>query len=225
MANVLVPEAPVDEVLGATQVYLAAAICLVLGLGVGYVSRSLQSPLPAQPSARAVQPSEAPAARMPSLEQMKQMADAQAAPLLEKVKSNPHDGAVLSEVAAIYHGSHQFKEAAAYYREAVQADPKNVSLRTRLASSMYRSGDVDGAMAQLKQALAVDPKDANALFNLGMIRLQGKNDGRGAVDAWQTLLKSNPQLSPERKAEVQKLMADVLTTLGRQPANHEGVRQ
>jgi cytochrome c-type biogenesis protein CcmH/NrfG len=76
----------------------------------------------------------------------------------------------------------------------------------------------------LNQALAVDPKDANALFNLGMIRLQGKNDGRGALDAWQRLLKSNPQLSPERKAEVQKLMADVLTSMGRQPASQKGVR-
>jgi cytochrome c-type biogenesis protein CcmH/NrfG len=96
----------------------------------------------------------------------------------------------------------------------VQADPNNVDLRTRLASSLYRSGDVDGAIAQLDEGLRHDPKDANSLFNLGMIRLEGKGDGKGALAAWQKLLKSNPQLSAERKAEVQKLMADVLTTLG-----------
>jgi hypothetical protein len=49
-----------------------------------------------------------------------------------------------------------------------------------------------------------------------MIRLQGKLDGKGALAAWQRLLKSNPQLSPERKATVQKLMADVLTSMGGQ---------
>jgi cytochrome c-type biogenesis protein CcmH/NrfG len=67
---------------------------------------------------------------------------------------------------------------------------------------------VDGAISQLQQALHYDPKDANALFNLGMIKWQGKQDGKGALAAWQELLKSNPQLSADRKATVQKLMTD-----------------
>ena len=147
---------------------------------------------------------------------MKVMADKQAAPLLARLKSNPNDSDVLSQVAAIYHGTHQFKEAAGYYDKAVQADPNNVALRTKLASSLYRSGDVDGALDQLNQAVRYDPKDANSLFNLGMIRLQGKGDAKGALAAWQRLLKSNPQLGADRKAEVEKLIADVMTTLGNQ---------
>ena len=146
------------------------------------------------------------------------MADKQAAPLLERLKSDPNNSALLSQVGAIYHSTHQFKEAAAYYGKAVSVDPKNVPLRVKLAASLYRDGDVDGAIAQLNQALSYDPKDANSLFNLGMIRLQGKGDGKGAVAAWQQLLKSNPHLSADRKAEVQKLMADVLHTLGDQQA-------
>jgi cytochrome c-type biogenesis protein CcmH/NrfG len=74
---------------------------------------------------------------------------------------------------------------------------------------MYYNGDVDGAISQLQQALSYDPRDANSLFNLGMIEWQGKQDNKGALAAWQKLLKSNPQLSADRKATVQKLMADV----------------
>jgi len=144
---------------------------------------------------------------------MRQMADKQAAPLLDKLKSDPNNTALLVQVGAIYHTTHQFKEATAYYNKAVEIDPKNVAFRTKLASSLYRSGDVDGAIAQLNQALGYDPKDANALFDLGMIRLQGKQDGKGAVAAWQQLLKSNPQLSQDRKDAVEKLMANVMTTL------------
>jgi cytochrome c-type biogenesis protein CcmH/NrfG len=150
------------------------------------------------------------------MEEMKQMADKQVAPLIEKLQSDPSNSALLLKTGGIYHGAHQFKEAAVYFDKAAQADPKNVAIRTKLASSLYRSGDVDGAIAQLNQALSYDPKDANALFNLGMIKLQGKRDSKGAVAAWQKLLKSNPQLSAARKAEVQKLMAGVLTTLGDQ---------
>jgi len=150
---------------------------------------------------------------MPSLEQMKQMADKQAAPLIEKLKTDPGNSALLTQVGGIYHGTHQFKEAEAWYGRAVQADPKNPAIRIKLASSLYRDGDVDGAIAQLNAALRESPNDANALFDLGTMRLQGKLDGKGAVAAWQQLLKTNPQLSDDRKAVVQKLMADVMTTL------------
>jgi cytochrome c-type biogenesis protein CcmH/NrfG len=160
--------------------------------------------------------------RMPTLEEMKQMADKQAAPLLEKLKSDPNNSTELMQVAAIYHETHQFKEAADYYAKAVEADPKNVAARTKLATSLYRCGDVDGAIAQLNRALGYDPNDANALFDLGMIRLQGKQDGQGALAAWQQLLKTNPQMSSERRAQVQKLMADVMTTLSDQHALEGG---
>ena len=194
------------------QAYAMAVICLVVGLAIGYLFRGSQSPAaPAQPAANA-QPA-APAGHMggnrPSLEQMKQMADKKAAPLLEKLKGNPNNSDLLIQVAKIYLATHQFKEAASYYDKSVQADPKNIANRTSLASCLYYSGDVDGAIKQLEQALHYDPKDADSLFNLGMIKWQGKQDEKGALAAWQQLLKSNPQLSADRKAQVQKLMADV----------------
>jgi cytochrome c-type biogenesis protein CcmH/NrfG len=116
----------------------------------------------------------------------------------------------------IYHSTHQFEQAAGYYKQAVKADPRNIALRTKLASSLYRSGDSDAAIKQLNEALRYDPNDANCLFDLGVIKLNGKKDGKGALAAWQRLLKSNPQLSEERKATVQKLMAAVLTMLSDQ---------
>jgi len=94
----------------------------------------------------------------------------------------------------------------------------------KLAISLYRSGDVDGAIAQLNRSLSYDPKDANSLFDLGMIKLQGKQDSKGALAAWQQLLKTNPQLSADRKATVQKLMASVQTAAGDQHGV-EGARE
>lgn len=197
----------------AKQVYAMAVISLVVGLGVGYLFRGSRSPaVPAAPAVQAsVQPS-VPAGhmggQMPSLEQMKQMADTKAAPLLEKLKSDPNNSDLLFQVGNLYKGTHQFKDAAAYYDKALQVDPKNVPIRTELASCLYYNGDVDGALSQLQQSLRYNPKDANSLFNLGMIKWKGKQDSKGAVAAWEQLLKLNPQLSADRKATVQKLMAD-----------------
>jgi cytochrome c-type biogenesis protein CcmH/NrfG len=202
----------------AKQVYAMAVISLIVGLTVGYLFRGSQSAGPATSAVTASDPSSQPSphtgamgkgGKMPSLEEMKQMADKKAAPLLEKMKTDPTNKDLLIQVAKIYGSTHQFKEAAVYYDKAVQIDPKDVALRTQLASTLYYDGDVDGAIGQLQQSLHYDPKDANSLFNLGMIKWQGKQDSKGALAAWQQLLKSNPQLSADRKAAVQKLMADV----------------
>ncbi|MFZ0774661.1 MAG: tetratricopeptide repeat protein [Candidatus Sulfotelmatobacter sp.] len=196
----------------AKQVYAMAALCLLVGLAVGYLFRGSQSPAPPAAEARATGPTGVPGGmggHMPSLEEMKGMADKKAAPLLEKLKGDPNNSDLLIQVGNIYKATHQFKEAVSYYDKAVQADPKNVAIRTEMASCMYYTGDVDGAISQLQQSLHYDPKDANSLFNLGMIKWQGKQDNQGALAAWQELLKSNPQLSVDRKATVQKLMGEV----------------
>lgn len=194
------------------QVYVMAVVCLIVGLAIGYFFRGSQSPAP--PRSASLQPTGAAGApsRMsgrPSLEQMKHMADKKAEPLLAKLKDDPNNSTLLIQVAEIYKQTHQFKDAADYYGRSLKVDPKNAGAHSDLASVLYYSGDVDGALAQLQEALNYDPKNPAALFNLGMIKWQGKQDGKGALAAWQQLLKSNPQLSAERKATVQRLMADV----------------
>ncbi|MGA2966299.1 MAG: tetratricopeptide repeat protein [Terriglobales bacterium] len=213
MANEPTAQSSAGSAWQATQVYAMAAICLVVGLAVGYFFRGSQSQAP--PAANSQASNAQPSAdaggmggRMPSLEEMKRMADTKAAPLVEKLKTDPKNIDLLIQTGNLYKAAHQFKEAAGYYDKALQVDPKNVAIRTEMASCLFYNGDVDGAIGQLQQSLHYDPKDANSLFNLGIIKWQGKQDGKGAVAAWQELLKSNPQLSAERKAEVQKLIAD-----------------
>jgi cytochrome c-type biogenesis protein CcmH/NrfG len=213
MANEPTTEPVAKSAWRASQAYVMAVISLVVGLAIGYLFRGSQSPaMPVAPVAN----TQASAAsgpmgggKMPSLEDMKQMADKKAAPLLEKLKSDPSNVSAMMQIGGIYKATHQFKEAGEYYDKALKVDPKNVAARSEYASTLYYSGDVDGAIAQLNQALHDDPKDANSLFNLGMIKWQGRQDSKGALAAWQQLLKTNPQLSADRKATVQKLMADV----------------
>ena len=207
-----------------------AVIYLVAGIVIGFVLRVSQSPVSAARSASvAAVPPATPTApadanppsngNPPGRDQLKLMADSHAAPLLAKLKSDPNNSSLLMQIGSLYHAAHQFTQAAAYFAKAVQADPKNGPARTKLAISLYREGDVDGAITQLNRVLHDAPGDADALFNLGMIRLQGKQDGAGAVAAWKLLLKLNPQLSEDRKAEVERLMAGVQTSLGEQNRN------
>lgn len=193
------------------QVYALSAICLLLGLALGYLFRGSQSRSAAvtnsSETAAAAQPAGT-APSMPTLEQMKHMADMKAAPLLEKLKTDPKNASLMVQVGRIYESTHQFKDAATYFGKALDANPNDVATRIEMASCMYYEGDSDGAIAQLQRALQDQPKDANALFNLGMIKWKGKNDAAGAVATWRELLKSNPKLEPDKKAQVQKLIAE-----------------
>ncbi|HSC26617.1 MAG TPA: tetratricopeptide repeat protein [Vicinamibacterales bacterium] len=86
----------------------------------------------------------------------------------------------------------RFAEAIPYYRQALALDPKNVNVSTDLGTAMYYSGSVDEALTQLQHSLAIDPSHAQTLYNLGIIRRNGKNDARGAVEAWTELLEVAP---------------------------------
>ena len=197
------------------QTYTMAAVCLVIGLAIGYFLRgSASQPVPVAASEAAAQP--APGApspdphaamgqqKMPSLDQMKQMGDKQTAPLLEKLKADPNNADLLNQIGTMYRATHQFKTAIDYYQKSLAINPKNVGARTDLASCLYYLGDVDGAIAQLNKSLTYDPKHAGTLMNLGIMKWKGKNDVNGAVAAWERLLQSNPNF--ESRDVVQHLI-------------------
>jgi tetratricopeptide (TPR) repeat protein len=203
----------------AWQVYVMAAICLLVGVAVGYLVRgSAPVTATAAPSATSQPASEAAAPmeqqkKMPTLDDMKRMADKQAEPLLTKLKADPNNADLLNQVGNIYRMTHQFQTAATYYQKSLDVNPKNVGPRTDLASCLYYQGDVDGAIAQLEKSLTYDPKHAGTLLNLGLIRWKGKNDAAGAIASWQKLLKFYPQY--EHKDAVEKLIAEAKTHTGK----------
>lgn len=190
--------------------YVMAAICLVIGISVGYLVRGSAQPARAVSAAVPTQaaagmPPAMGQGQMPSLEQMKQMADKQAEPLKQQLKTDPQNAGLWNQVGLVYKATHQFKDAEGYFQKSLEIDPKNVTVRADLASCMYYSGDVDGALAQLEKSLTYDPKHAGTLLNIGIIKLHGKHDVDGAVAAWQKLLKLNPDF--EKKDAVEHMIA------------------
>jgi tetratricopeptide (TPR) repeat protein len=194
----------------AWQAYSMAVLCLLVGVLAGYLFRGSEKPASAsaaasQPAAVDTSAQSAPQ-KMPTLDDMKKMADQQAAPLLEKLKADPNNAEILNQVGNIYRITHQFQMAATYYQKSLEANPKNIGARTDLASCLFYQGDVDGAIAQLEKSLTYDPKHAGTLLNLGMVRWKGKNDAAGAVASWNLLLKYHPNYG--NKDAVKKFIAD-----------------
>jgi len=200
----------------STQAYVMAVLCLVVGCAVGYLLRgsmgggSASAPAPV---ATAEQQQGMPPTGMggggmggqqqsPSPEQMKAMADKQAAPLLEQLKSNPNDAGVLAQLGNLYYDAQIFPVAIDYYQKALAIDPKKASVRTDLATALFYNKDPEHSIAEFDRALKDDPKNGNALFNRGIVKWQGKMDVNGALADWELLLKQDPNYEQADKVRM-----------------------
>ena len=191
-----------------TQAYVMAVVCLLVGFAVGYLLRGSVggSSASQQPTAGAEQPQGMPPGmgeqQMPTPEQLKEMADKQAQPLLEQLKSKPNDPALLAQVGNIYYDAQIFPVAIDYYQKSLAGDPKNAAVRTDMATGMFYLRDFDHAISEFDRALKDDPKNGNALFNRGIAKWQGKNDVKGAIADWEQLLKVNPNYEQADKVKM-----------------------
>ncbi len=195
-----------------TQAYLIAMCCLLLGATAGYFLRdSRRVPAPAAQQTHSVMPQ---TGQQPTPEQMKHMADKQVEPLLVKLQANPNDADLLVQVARSYLAAHQFSTAASYYERAAAVKP-SAKVFVSLGSAYYYSEAPDKALAAFQRALTLEPGSADALFNIGILKWQSFGDPQGAVDAWQKLLKDNP--NHPRRAQVEEMIARAKSHVGRTP--------
>ena len=188
---------------------LAACVALILGAALGfYVARGSRVAPSTENPAPTARPLAGSAAGMAPLatDQFKRMGDKQAQPLLAQLKSTPDDPQLLAKVGHIYSATHNFKDAVTYFKRSVETKDDPV-VRVELGRAYYYSGDPDNALAEFQMVLKSDPNNANALFNVGMIKWQSKSDADGAIAAWQKLLNSNPR--HPRRAEIEQLIAQV----------------
>lgn len=200
------PDTKTTDQWTSMQAYTLAVICLLAGIAGGWFVRGSQSPAGGAPTESA---SAAPTqgGQMPNPAQMKQMADTQAAPLLEKLKAEPNNAQLLADIGNVYYDTQQYPVAIDYYGRSLKVEPQNSSVRTDMGTAMWYTGNADGAIEQFNLALKFEPNKSNALFNLGIVKWQGKMDVDGAVAAWQKLLAKNPNY--ESKAKVEELIAQV----------------
>ncbi|HUA15332.1 MAG TPA: tetratricopeptide repeat protein [Verrucomicrobiae bacterium] len=181
----------------STQAYVLAVFCLLLGVALGYLFRGSASPATATTAAAAQ-----PAASSDQLDANAQAALAQATgPLLDAVNKNPSDFDSLVKLGNVFYDARQFPSAIQYYERALAIHPENPDVRTDMGTAYWYVGNADKAIEAMETSLRYRPGHPQTLFNLGWVRWQGKNDPKGAVDAWQQLLKANPDYPQRQQVE------------------------
>lgn len=191
------------------QAYVLSVICLLVGVAVGYLVRGSAPSADNTVQARAVAPeaalSSTPGKQQPTAEQLRQMADTQAQPLLKQLESDPKNSALLYQIGNFYYDAQQYSEAVKYYEQSLKIDPRATDVRTDMATAYHLMGQPDRAIQEYDAVLKIDGRHANALFNEGMVKWQDKQDLNGAIVSWKRLLEVHPDY-PQRD-NVEKLIA------------------
>jgi tetratricopeptide (TPR) repeat protein len=205
----------------STQAYVLSVICLLLGVAVGYLVRGSASSnnTATEPRAAATESLSSPGggAQQPTVEQLRQMADTQAQPLLKQLESDPKNSVLLYQIGNLYYDAQQYPEAVKYYENSLKIDPKATDVRTDMATAYHLMGQPDRAIQEYDAVLKIDGKHANALFNEGMVKWQDKMDLSGAIALWKRLLEVHPDYA--QRDRVEKLIAQAEQHLTIKPGN------
>ena len=88
-----------------------------------------------------------------------------------------------------------------YYERGLTITPDNPDVLTDLGTAYWYAGSPDKALADFQKSLKIRPNHPGTLFNMGVVKWQGKGDPAGAVAAWQELLKTNPDYPQRQQVE------------------------
>jgi tetratricopeptide (TPR) repeat protein len=138
---------------------------------------------------------------------LKLIADNQAAPLVAKLKTDSKNPELLTNIGNLYYDAQQYPVAVDYYARELQIKPSDASVRTDMATAYWYLGNTDRAIAEFNTALTYAPTNPSTLFNLGLVKWQGKHDSAGAIADWKKLLATNPNY--EAKDKVEQMLSDV----------------
>ena len=173
----------------SVQAYTLAVITLAIGIAVGYFARG---------SAPAAVPNEtAQAASVPAGMGGGAMGGAQLPGIGSAQPQQPASPEMLAKAA-------EPLLAIEYYEKALNVQPDNADVRTDMGTAYWYTGNPDKAIANFDKALAISPNHPGTLFNLGIVKWQGKKDPKGAIVAWEKLLQTNPDYP--QKDQVQMLI-------------------
>ena len=178
-----------DDEAPYTWVVLAIMMLMIGALG-GYAlslpARSIAAtPAPAAPQA-------APTAAAPGAT----LADENAlAAYRDMLARDPQNLQAAISAGNLLYDAKRFAEAIPYYQQAMALDGKNVNVSTDLGTALWYTGRADDALMQYARSLAIDARHAQTLFNMGIVKSEGKRDYAGAVASWEQLLAANPSYS------------------------------
>ena len=186
---------------------IVTLIALVLGFFAGELinfSRSdrtapVQTPPMPQPPLPAAAPTADQAKTILTLEQ--------------EASANPGNAETWTQLGNVYYDSNQFEQAIRAYKKSLEMSPYDANVWTDLGVMYRRNKQPFEAVGAFNKAIDVDPRHEISRMNKGIVLLHDLDDPKGAIEAWEGLLKVNPSA----KLGNGQLVSDIVEKLKQAP--------
>jgi cytochrome c-type biogenesis protein CcmH/NrfG len=187
--------------------WIVALIAVIVGFLGGVVfgiyksdtGKPFQSAMVSQPAEKKQEVSADQAAQIFKLEKM--------------TKENPNDVAAWTNLGNLYFDTGNFKEAITAYKKSLALNPNNADVLTDLGVMFRRTGQPQKAVEAFDKAAKVDPHHETSLYNKGIVLMHDLNDFKGAVKAWEELLKRNPSATSPSGQPIKDLIKKIQGTM------------
>ena len=182
--------------------YVISGVCF--GLILGWVIGTQQASRAAlQPAVQATQAASGASAQgsqaAGNQRQPPPLDEARVQSLTTILNSDPKNVGATVQLANTYFDAERYSDAIKWYEQALKLDPNNPDASTDLGVSYYYSNRTDDALKQFQHSLELNPKHTKTLLNQGIVLAFGKQDLKGAEDAWRKVVEIAPD-SPEGQA-------------------------
>lgn len=169
---------------------------VLFGIIVGWVLGSQQAGRTVP--AAAVQ-AQAPASQTQQSSRAMPVDEERARALQSVAQQNPKDVQPRVQLGNMYFDAERYPEAIAWYEQATAIANTDPNVSTDLGVAYYYTNQPDRAIQQFEHSLSLDPKHTKTLLNMGIVRAFGKQDLKGAAEAWEQVVAIAPN-SPEGQA-------------------------
>lgn len=125
------------------------------------------------------------------------------------LKENPDNTQALIKLGNAFFDIDRFGDAINAYEKALSIEPNHPHVLTDLGVMYRRNNEPEKALDAFSKAVAVQPDFEIALFNKGVVYMHDLNDIPKAVEAWEQLVKVNP----EARTSGGKLVSELIEAL------------
>lgn len=109
-----------------------------------------------------------------------------------EVTANPDNFQSWVRLGHLYYDTDQPEKAIAAYNKSLEFHSGDANLLTDLGVMYRRTEQPEKAIELFNKAIEMEPNHQPSRFNKGIVLMYDLNDPNGAVEAWEGLLKLNP---------------------------------
>ena len=129
--------------------------------------------------------------------------------LEKRTSETPDDVTAWIDLGNLYFDTGNPEKAITAYHKALELNPNNADVMNDLGVMYRRAGQPKKAIEAFDNAMKIDPGHETVRFNKGIVLMHDLNDLEGTVQAWEELVKLNPNAISPTGQPVKKLVENL----------------